>query len=110
MEILFHLLGCLKGLGIAASISTGMAAIIFYIMGCCEDDEKMKKGAKFCMVAFLLAVPFACIPTISDLWTVRISLIKYQLAAPQNVSKGIAKIEEIGRKLECKYLGCEEEK
>lgn len=48
-----------------------------------------------------------CIPDVDDLVKVRIALIKYQLASPGNVKEATDTIERIGKKLECKYLGCD---
>jgi hypothetical protein len=50
------------------------------------------------------------VPSIDDLWHVRIGLIKLQLASPENIQKGSDVIERLGHKLECKYLGCETKK
>lgn len=58
----------------------------------------------------LLFGVLASVPSINDLWRVRIGLIKYNLASPENVKQTIETIERIGKKLECKYLGCEETK
>lgn len=57
-----------------------------------------------------LAIIPACVPNVDDLWKIRIGMIKLQLASPQNVEKGAAEIIRIGKKLECRYLGCDEEK
>jgi hypothetical protein len=48
----------------------------------------------------------ASIPGVGDLWRVRIGLLKYQMASPENVQKGVEEIGRIAEKLECKYLGC----
>jgi hypothetical protein len=45
-----------------------------------------------------------------NLWEVRIGLIKLELASPQNVQASVEEITRIGKKLECKYLGCDESK
>jgi hypothetical protein len=50
------------------------------------------------------------IPSVDDLWKVRIGLIKLELASPENLKGAAEVIERIGRKLECKYIGCDEEK
>lgn len=63
------------------------------------------------ILAGFLLIAIANLPTADDLWKVRVSLIKYHLASPENVQKGVETIERIGKKLECKYLGgCEEPK
>lgn len=58
----------------------------------------------------ILLICLSIIPHPEQLWKVRISLIKYQLASPENIQQGAAAITEIAKKLECKYLGCEEKK
>lgn len=45
------------------------------------------------------------IPSPEDLWKVRLNLIKYRLASPQNVNQGVKQIQDIADKLEKKYLG-----
>lgn len=59
---------------------------------------------------FMVSGAISALPNIDDLWKVRIGLIKLQLASPENVQKGADVIERLGKKLECKYLGCEEKK
>lgn len=63
-----------------------------------------------CITILGFTIVPACVPNVEDLWKIRIGMIKLQLASPQNVEKGAAEIIRIGKKLECRYLGCEEEK
>jgi len=65
-------------------------------------DRFVKKWPFMLILALL-----TCFPGPDDLWKIRISLIKYQLASPENVKKASDEIIQIGKKLECKYLGCE---
>lgn len=60
------------------------------------------------LLCSFLICPFALIPSIEQVWKIRIGLIKFQLASPENIAKGAAVIERIGHKLECKYLGCKD--
>ncbi len=62
------------------------------------------------VVAAATCAAVACLPSANDLWRARIALLKYEIAAPENVKSGAAEIERIARKLECKYLGCDEKK
>lgn len=60
-------------------------------------------------VVLLPLVFIACLPSIEDMWKIRLALLKYNLASPENVTKGSEEISRIAKKLECKYLGgCEE--
>ena len=57
-------------------------------------------------VSFLFFLLIALTPSINDVWLMRIALIKYQLASPENISKATDEITRIGHLLECKYIGC----
>ncbi len=50
------------------------------------------------------------VPSIDDIWKIRIALVKLELSSSENLQKGVETIERVGKKLECKYLGCEETK
>jgi len=55
-----------------------------------RGDEKViakKFIIKLC-VLFFLVLPFALMPRIEDVWKVRIALIKFELASPDNIKKG----------------------
>ena len=58
---------------------------------------------------FSFCILFASVPDVKDLWETRIGLIKLELASPNNVRAGVKEIARIGKKLECKYVGCGEE-
>lgn len=76
-----------------------------------EDGVKFGKMAyKYGSVPFVLFSVLCTVPDVDDLWKVRIGMIKLTLASPDNVQKGADEIARIGKKLECRYLGCEEEK
>lgn len=103
-----------------------VCSIAYWINDIIEADEKEKTYAKkeaqeikrvaggFRRIAgpfFFVCLFLSCVPTIDDVWKVRIGLIKFGLASPDNVKSGVETIERVGKKLECKYLGgCEEEK
>ena len=90
--------------------------VIAMNMGDGQSDEIKKAawkwfyaGAASACFAFLLST----IPSVDDLWRVRIGMIKLHLASQENLEKGAEVIERIGHKLECKYIGgkgCEERK
>lgn len=75
-----------------------------------ECDKTKIKKFKSINLKIYLSLPFLCliliIPSSSDLVKVRLNLIKYELTSPENINKGINFIEELSKKLECKYLGC----
>lgn len=80
----------------------------------CERDEKNRQSfvKKFItwgplLIPFIL---FCCLPSVEDVWKIRISLIKFQLASPENIKKGEQEIIRIAHELECKYLTCKEDK
>lgn len=70
--------------------------------------KKAKEAMRACKIILILMLPLAVAPSIDSLWKVRISLIKYGMASEENIIKGVEEIERIGKKLECKYLGCED--
>lgn len=91
-------------------------AFVFYFVSMSRsfsEEERMNDSSlalvKISAVVLLIVSPFAAIPSVDDLWKVRIGLIKLQLASPENIQKGSEVIERIGKKLECKYLGCDED-
>lgn len=111
MEILLATLGNLQFVFfIAAAIlfSTLVITGISWLVAHGIDDDGVRKSKR----VFVRLIPFtiiagllACIPTMDDMWKVRIALIKYQLASPENVKAGVERINEIADGLECKYLG-----
>lgn len=74
------------------------------------SDNWKKTWSKKTLIASIVGSLFACIPDVNDLWKVRISLIKYELSSKENIQQAAETIERIGTKLECKYLGCEDNK
>jgi len=123
-EIILATLSNFKQIGVVASII--LAAITTIILFHCffelsppvfltEDKKIQLKGrARFALMK-LLPLTFVvslviCIPSIEDLWKVRIGLIKLELASPENIEKGADEIARIAKRLECKYLGCEDKK
>ncbi len=73
-----------------------------------EKVWRMLRNA--CLKVFIPACLISMVPSPKNIWEMRIALIKFNLASPQNVQMAADKIVEIGHKLECKYIGCEEPK
>lgn len=78
-------------------------ALLTGLIGCIRVFEYRKQSHLLFIVTFVLSI-LACIPDVHELWQVRISLIKLQMASPENVQGGVEAIERVGRELECKYL------
>ena len=73
----------------------------------------LRKNLKWLIPTAIGVGLLACLPTVDDLWRVRVGLIKYSLASPENLREGKDAIERVAKKLECKYLGgadCEDPK
>jgi hypothetical protein len=77
-----------------------------------EDDfaKKYLAQAYRILIPAFISLLIVCIPSVEDVWKVRIGLVKLQLASPENIQKSTEVIERLGKKLECKYLGCEDKK
>lgn len=97
----------------------GFMFLLFYLvlilmMPILIDDpvvrEHLIKNRKKLILFFVVCLCFSLLPSTEDIWKVRIGLIKFQLASPENIKKGTDEIAVIAKKLECKYLGCEDSK
>lgn len=102
----------------------GVLGFVFSSIALChaetpkEDSAEYKKNEyqslkKVQLLFGTIALPcllLAAIPSVDELLKIRIALIKYELASGENISRATDVIERIGEKLECKYLGCEENK
>ncbi len=109
-ELLLAFLTNIKVLFTIAATVSGFSGAMCLLARFIEEDKKFTPIAlKFIGAAFFLGI-FACIPNADELWKVRIAMIKLELASPENIKDGVQVIEEIGKKLECKYLGCDEKK
>lgn len=123
-ELILAVLFNVKGLAIAGAIfgviGFGITVLIAGILrgGSINERDPDSNRAKYLltqlvpkqMIFVAVCAAFSVIPSVDDLWKVRIGLIKLQLASPENIQKGAEVIERIGQKLECKYLGCAEER
>lgn len=74
-----------------------------------EEKALMYERIRKKFLCGLLVAPVLLVPSAEDIFRIRIGLIKFQLASPENIQKGAETIERLGKKLECKYLGCEDE-
>jgi hypothetical protein len=84
---------------------------LFVMMESCGDDFEWTPGANRAFMVGAVCAVLACVPSVDDLWKTRIALIKFHLAAPENVQAATETIERLGKNLECKYLGgCEDAK
>lgn len=64
-----------------------------------------------CGIFFTIVLMVATmLPTHNKILQLKISKIKNEAVNKENVTKGIDTLERIGKKLECKYLGCKESK
>ena len=69
-----------------------------------------KRLFKKAVGATVILAALTAIPDVNDLWRARIALVKLELASSENIQKSTEEIARIARRLECKYLGCKEEK
>lgn len=91
------------------AILMSVAAILIFI-ALLIGDIPLGEHAKFkrlfknlTALSVLLCISF-CLPRSSDLWEVRVNLIKLNIASPDNVKQGVARINEVAAEMECKYL------
>ena len=73
-----------------------------------ETGEKVFKRYAILSMCFGVIAPlFVFFPTHNKILEVKISRIKNEAVSKENVTKGVETLERISKKLECKYLGCE---
>lgn len=116
IELVFAFLENFSWVAIWIALLTGVALLAFIFSDFFADLEglnvlpKIRKMRNRLILPFMISIILACVPNSKDLWRVRIDLLKFGLASPENISKASGEIERIGHKLECKYVGCEENK
>lgn len=101
MELLFLIMNSIDFLMFMFGLGLTVTSII------AVSDEK-KARWKITIPCAVICLLLSCFPSPEDLWKTRIGLIKYELASAENIVKASETIERIGRKLECKYIGCVE--
>jgi len=102
-------LAVLSGL---AAVAVLMAVIISYSESNDSWGGEKKKGPflyqrllrKRILLPIGMGLLFSTVPSMEDVWRVRISLIKLELASPENIRAGADTIARIAKKLEEKYL------
>ena len=110
MEILLATLQKLSYLAFGLAIALAISSVSYFLdLQLDPKDQSARKRLKHSSIACVMCACIACIPNVNDIWRVRIGLIKLSLASPENITKTSETIERIGRKLECKYLGCDEQ-
>lgn len=72
--------------------------------------KKFKPAFWFLFLVWLFFVIGSLAPTHDKILAVKIARIKNEAVSKENVTKGVETLEWIGKKLECKYLGCDGEK
>jgi hypothetical protein len=104
--------GNLQGYIVFASLVLAVGALMVRAVCAIESgDPFWTRGAVAALAIAGFGGLLGCVPTVDDVWKTRIALVKYHLAAPENVQAATETIERLGKKLECKYLGgCEETK
>ena len=126
MTFLFAILGELSALSIVIVLATLVALGIslfhknFEIFDIKENNRRYSNKepipplfsgmVKTFTIILIIFLPLTLIPNTDTLWKARIGLIKLSLASPENITKGTEEIGRIAKKLECKYIGCQEEK
>ena len=98
------------GLGVAWAMNADSARSPYPDKGDAAAAATCKALFKRAVITAGICAVLAAIPDVNDLWRARIARIKLELASPENVQKGTEEIARIARRLECKHLGCEEEK
>lgn len=108
-------LGLLSNLQTVGTILFIVAFLVAFILGIAAfawdldsyDKEAIARIHKFfrrSIYVTALLLPFVLVPSFDKLWEVRIALLKFQLASPENIQKGSETIERVAKSLECKYL------
>jgi hypothetical protein len=117
LAFLFNFQGVCRAIFIISLICLVLIGAILLLVKCdpiLDDFRKetkigMKKICKICLWCGLLSLPISLIPNMDDIWKIRINLIKFELASPENIEKATGEITQVVKKLECKYLDlCEE--
>lgn len=114
LAMLFNISSTLGFICLLSGIAMAIAIVATFI---CNNDEQLKDvypswrtARNYTALLFFFTFPFSQVPSIDQIWKLRIGLLKLELASPENLKSSLDAIERIGAKLECKYLGCKEGK
>ncbi len=95
-------------IAVGAALASGIFAIAWAANDDLARDSKYRPYFMRLVKIFAVAGIVACVPSVDQIWKIRIGLIKLQLASPENLQKGTDEIQRIAKKLECKYVGCDD--
>jgi hypothetical protein len=117
-ELLLGLLMNVSSVSAFFATLAGLALIVFTVFFITGKSDKSaegalligKKGLKITLPIFVITLSLGLIPTVDQMFKIRIGLLKLELTNKENVQVGVDEIGKIAKKLECKYLGCEEKK
>lgn len=118
MEIFYTIMLNVREIAVAFCIITAIAAVMCLIPMICdsggEDGERAGQFQKKLFIIFFICLPISLVPSPKRLFETRIGLLKYYAVSPENLrqfsEKGLPHIERIVKKIECKYLGCDDKK
>lgn len=97
------------GLGFVVVLVAAISVIpVFIVTSEMGYDLRLKHVLVALIAVFIIGTGIGLIPTHEKLFRLKISKIKNEAVTKENLSQGIEAIERIGKKLECKYLGCDE--
>lgn len=104
------ILAWVNNLSVVCEIAAGIAFIaslviwLNWLVDCAATcSPKPKPKLKGCYILTASLALMATIPAPDQWWHIRIALIKFQLASPENVKAGVERINRIADELECKY-------
>lgn len=103
----------LNGLGFFMCFVCGFSVVIYLIALGSDAPESFLKPFRISVgkiiLFFIVGLLFMVVPIGEDVIKARIGRVKYELLNQANINSGLSEIQRIGRKLECKYLGCDED-
>lgn len=99
--------------GTACLVIFGMSSFVFHFaFSSCAHEGNLARNLPSLIIAFVFANIIGVvtlIPSHERVMAVKIERIKNEAVNKDNIQKGVETLERIGKKLECKYLGCEDE-
>ena len=112
LETYFLFAGSVKAIGcgiIVLSLISLLVLIICYF-DCWEKGKQptLSKLIKVSISFLFIGALISIMPTKKTFIESRLAVIKLSLMEEKNITKAVDKIDEIAKKLECKYLGCDD--